>query len=168
MTLLRHIAKYSQGFYSPKSLFQNNITFLRPLPRVGGGLCFLCTHKYNIMCGMERESNETRELKKMKLHVFNIDMEVNVPVEEEQRYREAAEMVNRKIKAYRDVFVLYRYFPLKSEWEILLMVLLDFAVRGGECSSRPPARGKWRTMTERVRRLWEDVINFFKRENVCD
>ena len=36
---------------------------------------------------MEKESNETRELKKMKLHVFNIEMEVNVPVEEEQRYR---------------------------------------------------------------------------------
>ena len=120
------------------------------------------------MCGMEKESNETRELKKMKLHVFNIDMEVNVPVEEEQRYREAAEMVNRKIKAYRDVFVLYRYFPLKSEKEILLMVLLDFAVRGGECSSRPPARGKWRTMAERVRRLWKGVINFFKRKEVCD
>ena len=52
---------------------------------------------------MEKESNETRELKKMKLHVFNIDMEVNVPAGEEQRYREAAEMVNRKIKAYREV-----------------------------------------------------------------
>lgn len=120
------------------------------------------------MCGMEKESNETRELKKMNLHVFNIDMEVNVPAGEEQRYREAAEMVNRKIKAYRDVFVLYRYFPLKSEWEILLMVLLDFAVRGGECSSRPPARGKWRTMIERVRRLWKGVIDFFKRKEVYD
>ena len=120
------------------------------------------------MCGMEKESNETRELKEIKLHVFNIDMEVNVPAGEEQRYREAAEMVNRKIKAYRDVFVLYRYFPLKSEWEILLMVLLDFAVRGGECSSRPPARGKWRTMIERVRRLWKGVIDFFKRKEVYD
>ena len=114
------------------------------------------------MCGMEKESNETRELKKMNLHVFNIDMEVNVPAGEEQRYREAAEMVNRKIKAYRAVFVLYRYFPLKSEWEILLMVLLDFAVRGGECSYRPPARGKWRTMTERVNSLWDSMINFLK------
>ena len=120
------------------------------------------------MYGMEKESNETRELKEMKLHVFNIDMEVNVPVGEEQRYREAAKMVNRKIKAYRDVFVLYRYFPLKSEKEILLMVLLDFAVRGGECSSRPSAIGKWRTLTERVRRLWKCVIDFFKHKEVCD
>ena len=125
-------------------------------------LCFLCTQKYNITCGMEKERKKTRELKKMKLHVFDIEMEVNVPVEEEQRYREAAEMVNRKIKAYRDVFVLYRYFPLKSEKEILLMVLLDFAVRGGECSSRPPAKGKWRAMAERVRRLWDSMINFLK------
>lgn len=117
---------------------------------------------------MEKESNETRELKKMKLHVFNIDMEVNVSVEEEQRYREAAEMVNRKIDAYYDVFVWQRYVRLKGDMEILLMVLLDFAVRGGECSSRPPARGKWRTMTERVRRLWKGVIDFFKRKEVCD
>ena len=117
---------------------------------------------------MEKESNETRELKKMKLHVFNIDMEVNVPVEEEQRYREAAEMVNRKIKAYRDVFVLYRYFPLKSEKEILLMVLLDFAVRGEIYNSPAPERGLWRAMAERVRRLWKGVMDFFKRKEVCD
>ena len=120
------------------------------------------------MCGMEKESNEMRKKMNLHIHIFNFDMEVNVPVGEEQRYREAAEMVNRKIKAYRDVFVLYRYFPLKSEREILLMVLLDFAVRGGECSSRPPARGKWRTMAERVRRLWKGVIDFFKRKEVYD
>jgi hypothetical protein len=117
---------------------------------------------------MEKERKKTRELKKMKLHVFDIDMEVNVPVGEEQRYLEAAEKVNQKIDAYRDVFIRHRYFPLKSEWEILLMVLLDFAVRGEECSSRPSARGQWRAMTERVRRLWGGVIDFFKRKEVYD
>ena len=148
--------------------FINNFFFSRPLPRVGRGLCFLCTQKYNIMCGMEKERKKTRELKKMKLHVFDIEMEVNVPVGEEQLYLGAAEKVNRKIDAYCDVFVRRQYVRIKCEKEILLMVLLDFAVRGGECSSRPPARGKWRTMAERVRRLWEGVIDFFKRKEVCD
>ena len=104
----------------------------------------------------------------MKLHVFDIEMEVNVPVGEEQRYLEAAEKVNRKINAYRDVFIRHRYFPLKSEWEILLMVLLDFAVRGEVYNSPAPARGLWRAMAERVRRLWGGVIDFFKRKEVCD
>lgn len=104
----------------------------------------------------------------LHIHIFNFDMEVNVPVGEEQRYLEAAEKVNRKIDAYCDIFVRRQYVRIKGDMEILLMVLLDFAVRGGECSSRPPARGKWRTMTERVRRLWKDVIDFFKRKEVCD
>ena len=116
------------------------------------------------MCGMEKESNETRELKKMKLHVFDIEMEVNVPVGEEQRYLGAAEKVNQKIDAYCDVFVRRQYVRMKCEKEILLIALLDFAVRGGECSSRPPARGQWRAMAERVRRLWKGVMNFFKRK----
>lgn len=122
------------------------------------------------MCGMEKESNETRELTKMNLHIhiFNFDMEVNVPVGEEQRYREAAEMVNRKIDAYYDVFVWQRYVRLKGDMEILLMVLLDFAVREGDSKSLPSAREQWRAMAERVRRLWKDVINFFKRKEVCD
>ena len=89
---------------------------------------------------MEKERKKTREFKKMKLHVFDIDMEVNVPVGEEQRYLEAAEKVNQKIDAYRDVFIRHRYFPLKSEWEILLMVLLDFAVRGGSVQFSPPGK----------------------------
>ena len=122
------------------------------------------------MCGMEKESNETRELTKMNLHIhiFNFDMEVNVPVGEEQRYREATEKVNRKIDAYYDVFVWQRYVRLKGDMEILLMVLLDFAVREGDSKSLPSERGQWRAMAERVRRLWKDVINFFKRKEVCD
>ena len=117
---------------------------------------------------MEKERKKTRELKKMKLHVFDIEMEVNVPVGEEQLYLGAAEKVNRKIDAYCDVFFRRQYVRMKCEKEILLIALLDFAVRGEECSSRPPARGKWRAMAERVRRLWKCVIDFFKREEVYD
>jgi hypothetical protein len=120
------------------------------------------------MCGMEKERKKTRELKKMKLHVFDIEMEVNVPVGEEQLYLEAAEKVNRKIYAYCDVFFRRQYVRIKCEKEILLIALLDFAVRGEVYNSSAPARGQWRAMAERVRRLWEGGINFFKRKEVCD
>ena len=131
-------------------------------------LCFLCTQKYNITCGMEKERKKTRELKKMKLHVFDIEMEVNVPVGEEQLYLGAAEKVNRKIDAYCDVFVRRQYVRIKCEKEILLIALLDFAVRGEVYNSSAPARGLWRAMAERVRHLWKGVINFFKRKEVYD
>ena len=104
----------------------------------------------------------------MKLHVFDIEMEVNVPVGEEQLYLKAAEKVNRKIYAYCDVFFRRQYVRIKCEKEILLIALLDFAVRGEVYNSRPPARGQWRAMAERVRRLWEGVIDFFKRKEVYD
>ncbi len=111
---------------------------------------------------MEKERKKTRDLKKMKLHVFDIEMEVNVPVGEEQLYLKAAEKVNRKIYAYCDVFFRRQYVRMKCEKEILLIALLDFAVRGEVYNSRPPARGKWRTMTERVNSLWDSMINFLK------
>jgi len=117
---------------------------------------------------MEKERKKTRELKKMKLHVFDIEMEVNVPVGEEQLYLGAAEKVNRKIDAYCDVFVRRQYVRIKCEKEILLMVLLDFAVRGEAYNSSAPARGLWRAMVERGRRLWESVMDFFKCNEVCD
>lgn len=114
------------------------------------------------MCGMEKERKKTRELKKMKLHVFDIEMEVNVPVGEEQLYLGAAEKVNRKIDAYCDVFFRRQYVRIKGEKEILLIALLDFAVRGEVYNSHPPARGLWRAMTERVNSLWDSMINFLK------
>jgi hypothetical protein len=111
---------------------------------------------------MEKERKKTRELKKMKLHVFDIDMEVNVPVGEEQRYLKAAEKVNRKIDAYCDVFVRRQYVRMKCEKEILLMVLLDFAVIGGGYIPLPPVIVKRMSMTERVNSLWDSMINFLK------
>ena len=120
------------------------------------------------MCGMEKERKKTRELKKMKLHVFDIEMEVNVPVGEEQLYLGAAEKVNRKIDAYCDVFFRRQYVRMKCEKEILLIALLDFAVRGEVYNYPAPARGQWRAMAERVRRLWKGVINFFKCKEVYD
>ncbi len=68
------------------------------------------------------------EKKKMTLHVYDWDLEVNVPKGEEQRYVDAAQKVCEKIEAYVEIYVRQQYVPQKSYMEILLMTLLDFAV----------------------------------------
>ena len=68
------------------------------------------------------------EKKKMTLHVYDWDLEVNVPKGEEQRYVDAAQKVCEKIEAYVEIYVRQQYVPQKSYVEILLMTLLDFAV----------------------------------------
>ena len=68
------------------------------------------------------------EKKKMNLHVYDWDLEVNVPKGEEQRYVDAAQKVCEKIEAYVEIYVRQQYVPQKSYMEILLMTLLDFAV----------------------------------------
>ena len=68
------------------------------------------------------------EKKKMTLHVYDWDLEVNVPKGEEQRYVDAAQKVCEKIEAYVEIYVRQQYVPQKSYMEILLMPLLDFAV----------------------------------------
>ncbi|MBO5615869.1 MAG: hypothetical protein J5932_07100 [Prevotella sp.] len=89
---------------------------------------------------MEKERKQTRELKKMKLHVFDIDMEVNVPVGEEQRYLGAAEKVNRKIDAYCDVFVRRQYVRIKCERRFFLLLYSTSLSEGSVQFSRPGKR----------------------------
>ena len=68
------------------------------------------------------------EKKKMTIHVYDWDLEVNVPKGEEQRYVDAAQKVCEKIEAYVEIYVRQQYVPQKSYMEILLMTLLDFAI----------------------------------------
>ena len=68
------------------------------------------------------------EKKKLTLHVYNWNLEVNVPKGEEQRYVDAARKVSEKIEAYVEIYVRQQYVLQKSYMEILLMTLLDFAI----------------------------------------
>lgn len=78
------------------------------------------------MCNMSKLKNT--EKKKMTLHIYDWDMDVNVPKGEEQRYVDAARIVSEKIEAYVEIYVRQQYVPQKSYMEILLMTLLDFAI----------------------------------------
>ena len=78
------------------------------------------------MCNMSKLKN--MEKKKLTLHVYDWNLEVNVPKGEEQRYVDAARKVSEKIEAYVEIYVRQQYVPQKSYMEILLMTLLDFAI----------------------------------------
>ena len=72
------------------------------------------------------------EKNKLTLHIYDWDMDVNVPKGEEQRYVDAARKVSERIEAYVEIYVRQQYVPQKSYMEILLMTLLDFAVTSTE------------------------------------
>ena len=86
----------------------------------------------------------------MTLHVYDWDLEVNVPKGEEQRYVDAARIVSQKIEAYMDIYVRQQYVPQKSYMEILLMTLLDFAVTSTEKESILRFNNLWRRINKMI------------------
>ena len=71
-------------------------------------------------------------MKRLIVHVYGHEFEVNMSKEKEQLYLLAAEYVNKKINAYMDAFVRIP-LPEKSSEEIMLMAMLDIAVSSIEC-----------------------------------
>ena len=71
-------------------------------------------------------------MKRLIVHVYGHEFEVNMSKEKEQLYLLAAEYVNKKIDAYMDAFVRIP-LPEKSSEEIMLMAMLDIAVSSIEC-----------------------------------
>ena len=71
-------------------------------------------------------------MKRLIVHVYGHEFEVDVPNEKEHLYLLAAEYVNKKIDAYMDAFVRIP-LPDKSSEEIMLMAMLDIAVSSIEC-----------------------------------
>ena len=73
-----------------------------------------------------------KEMKRLIVHVYGHEFEVNMSKEKEHLYLLAAEYVNKKIDAYMDAFVRIP-LPQKSTQEILLMAMLDITVGSIEC-----------------------------------
>ena len=71
-------------------------------------------------------------MKRLIVHVYGHEFEVNMSKEKEQLYLLAAEYVSKKINAYIDAFVR-KQLPQKSSEEIMLMAMLDIAVGAIEC-----------------------------------
>lgn len=60
----------------------------------------------------------------IRLHVYDMDISVAVPVEEEALYREAAILITNTLNSYASVFTGHR-----SEKEIMYMALIEIALR---------------------------------------
>lgn len=68
-------------------------------------------------------SEENQEKLRIRLHVYDTDIAVNVRPEDEPLYRDAASLITRTVNAYAA-----SYKGSKSEKELLYMALIDIAL----------------------------------------
>lgn len=61
---------------------------------------------------------------KIRLHVYDTDMPVNIRREDEFYYREAAKLISNTVNTYAEL-----YKSRKTEKEILYMAMIDIALR---------------------------------------
>lgn len=69
-------------------------------------------------------AEENNEKLRIRLHVYDTDIPVNVRPEDEPLYRDAASLITQTVNAYAS-----RYKCPKNEKEILYMALIEIALR---------------------------------------
>ena len=76
-------------------------------------------------------TDQTQEKLLIRLHVYDMDLTVNVPREDEEYYRKSAKLINDVVNSYNKIFK-----GRKSDKEILHMSLIDVALRYEKESGR--------------------------------
>ena len=69
-------------------------------------------------------AGENKQVRRITLHVYDLDIPVNIPAQEEEYYRDGAKLITDTVNAYSA-----RFKTQKSEKEILYMALIDIALR---------------------------------------
>lgn len=69
-------------------------------------------------------SNEKRHI---TLHLYNREMSVNAPVDDEEYYRKAAKRITDTVNTYASIFRESVLHGKKDEKDILYMAMLDIA-----------------------------------------
>lgn len=67
---------------------------------------------------------------RIKLHLYETDLMVNVPREEEQYYRAAAKQVTETVNTYAKI-----YQGKKSHNDVMYMAMLDLALRSNKLAA---------------------------------
>lgn len=67
---------------------------------------------------------------RIKLHVYETDLMVNVPREEEQYYRAAAKQVTETVNTYAKI-----YQGKKTHNDVMYMAMLDLALRSNKLAA---------------------------------
>lgn len=67
----------------------------------------------------------------IRLHVYDTDLSVRIPREDEEMYRKSGKLIDETVNSYAKIFK-----GRKSDKEILYMALIDVALRYEKESSR--------------------------------
>lgn len=67
---------------------------------------------------------------RIKLHLYETDLRVNVPREEEQYYRAAAKQVTETVNTYAKI-----YQGKKTHNDVMYMAMLDLALRSNKLAA---------------------------------
>lgn len=70
------------------------------------------------------EENKSRDKLHIRLHVYDTDLSVIIPPEEEELYRRGAKLITDIVNSYAAVFK-----GRKTDKDILYMALIDLALR---------------------------------------
>ena len=68
--------------------------------------------------------DQTQDKLQIRLHVYDTDLSVRIPREDEEYYRQSAKLIDDIVNSYTKIFK-----GRKSDKEILYMALLDVALR---------------------------------------
>ena len=68
--------------------------------------------------------DQTQDKLQIRLHVYDTDLSVKIPREDEEYYRKSAKLIDDIVNSYTKIFK-----GRKSDKEILYMALLDVALR---------------------------------------
>ena len=68
--------------------------------------------------------DQTQDKIQIRLHVYDTDLSVRIPREDEEYYRKSAKLIDDIVNSYTKI-----YKGRKSDKEILYMALLDVALR---------------------------------------
>ena len=68
--------------------------------------------------------DQTQDKLQIRLHVYDTDLSVRIPREDEEYYRKSAKLIDDILNSYTKIFK-----GRKSDREILYMALLDVALR---------------------------------------
>lgn len=85
---------------------------------------------------------------RIKLHLYETDLMVNVPREEEQYYRAAAKQVTETVNTYAKI-----YQGKKTHNDVMYMAMLDLALR----SNKLAALNDTQPFMELIAKLTEDI-----------
>lgn len=76
-------------------------------------------------------ADQTQEKLLIRLHVYDTDLSVRIPREDEEYYRKSAKLIDGIVNSYTKIFK-----GRKSDKEILYMALIDVALRYEKESGR--------------------------------